>query len=300
MRIVPSFKTTFISNHWLSGGVITQASGTQINISAGSAYFYDINTKQKQTIIWNNINNLTLTNIALLKDSTYILIDINSNIIQNYTHPTSQDIRNYIFLGKISHRQGTDISNILQYYWTEDISSNDYDLADKDGSKNITGNIFSPFDANLQIKKSAGQSFRFLANSSIDLKNPHFTTEPELNPVSSLNRVYRNNTGDLVYVTNQTTVDPTKWDNGSGILQAVPSNKWTIQHIHLFPKTNSVYVFYGQNLYNSFDEAVNATKAENFVHNFDFFEGSTLRTYLITKNTTTNLNNIGDALFINI
>jgi hypothetical protein len=290
------------------GGDLVGTLGTSaFNISSGYGYIIDqtildsvgsINPKI-HTVSWSDITNISVTQfMSAGYSATYVLITSAGNHFITPIEPTSQQIRDYIYLGKVSHRFGS-INSLRSYKRLPvEIYSNLTDLNDAIGPLNLTGNIYSANDADLKIQKSAGTSYRFSSNSINNNKSPHITTDPVLSPVS-FRPTYRASSSGLKYGPSTTNIDPDYFDNGSGTLQSVPNNNWTIQRIYFFPVTNSTYVFYGQATYSSLDSARNAITSEEFIYNDpdNSFSSATFRGWLLVKKGETNLSS-ADTRFI--
>jgi hypothetical protein len=288
------------------GGNVVQQSATTFAISSGSGVILDFSTLDIDTnptyrvVNWNNITNISISGYyALNYPFVYVGISSGGN---SYIQPrdwTEKERRDNILLGKVMFRTGT-ISVIRELkYYPQDIYANIVDINDAIGTLNLFGNVYSASGANLTIKKSSGCSYRFGSNTFIDVKTPSTTDDPELRPVT-FNYVYRKAGGSTaLYIASQVNIDPSKYDNGSGVLQSVPSKDWTIQRIYFYPQTNSTYIFYGQLNYASLSLAKDGILSETFTVPDDIMNGASFRGWLLVKQGTTNLLNSSDAVFVN-
>lgn len=292
------------STKLISGGDLSGDIGSTVfNISAGygTIISHNINTgiPTKVTVSWNNINNISVSaSISSGYSATFILMDSTGSPVLSVMEPVESDIRNYIYLGKVSHRFGT-INNIRSYKRTGiELFANISDLNDALGPFNVSGNVFSNVGTNLQIKKSSGKSYRFSSNYINDAKSPNLSTDAALNPVT-FRPVYRtdSNGNTVTYGNSTTNIDPTKYDDGSGTLQTVSNNKYTLQRIYYFPVTGSVYIFYGQAAYASAIDAKSGIITETFKLNDPSFTDAILRGYLIIRQDVTDLSST-NAIFI--
>jgi len=120
-------------------------------------------------------------------------------------------------------------------------------------------------------------------------------------------RMYRSGSG-VYFDTNggnlYTDIDPTKYDDGSGIPQSVGGN-FSIQRVFSYPVNNTLYVYYGQTLYNTLPEAIQSVSTDPFVENDATAQFTTFIGYIITKGNTSDLTSnlntriIGSGLFRN-
>jgi hypothetical protein len=71
---------------------------------------------------------------------------------------------------------------------------------------------------------------------------------------------YRDNTNSDGYISAgfSGNIDPGFWDDGSGTLQAVANNDYTVQPVFIFPSLNFLFVGYGQQVFNQKTDAVEA------------------------------------------
>ena len=69
--------------------------------------------------------------------------------------------------------------------------------------------------------------------------------------ISSYNYIYQDGAGGFTFTT-EAAVDPAQYDDGSGALASVGASQATVQWVFWSPRTNNIYVQYGQELYTSF------------------------------------------------
>lgn len=283
----------------ITGGHVTQNSTTSIDISAGSGVLYDSSTQTDTFISWDTITNFSLAaNIAAGADASYILIGTGGVPTAITTEPLNAAIRNGIYVGKVSHRSGGMITAIrdMDLYGEEAVISIN-ELSNAIGPINISGNVFSAYSTDLRIQKSLGVAFRFSINTDIDRKSPSFVTDAALSPVT-FNYCQRKTGGGVLFTPSQTVIIPGMYDTGNSTLSSVANNKFTVQRIYYFPRTNSIYIFYGRYIYGSKGEAEAGLGVEEFTTDSSFFDGAILRAYLIVKGSATNLASTTDAEFI--
>lgn len=94
----------------------------------------------------------------------------------------------------------------------------------------------------------------------------------------------------------RTQVDPNQYDNGSGTLQSVANNRWTVQRLYLDRSLN-FYIHYGQDQYRTLESAVSGLLADSFYKNplteFSYFAG-----YLLIKKGCTDIDDAANCKII--
>lgn len=293
------------SSTMLSGGSLSVKNSTEITIAAGNGFIIDHENllgpfggaAAGKVVSWNQ-QDVVIAAVAT-NDYSLIAIDENGNVIQSITPFSPEEHRAYLVLGKVIHRAGTVDFTIDLQHRAVDVHSQYVDLAEAIGPINLEGNVIEPHDpsSTLEIKKSAGSTFRLNYNSVTDITNPHVTTEALQDPATFF-RVYRNGSGDWTYVSSQTTVDPDNYDDGSGTLASVPNNKFSLQRIYMFAGSGRIYVFYGQNTYSTLDEAVIGIDTEQWEGPPGNFFDASFRAYLIIKQGIADLSDPTEFRFL--
>lgn len=232
---------------------------------------------------------------ALLRISTWWLIDAAGVVSQQATRPTPTERRNKIVLGGTIYDSGSGSIIIDQSLPTilSDQANQVADLIDAMSPFSVTGNAISANGANLMINKTAGsifaRAFHHFVGPVLTL-DPHITDTPAQTPVT-FRRVSR--TVVIPPPAPVTTVNPTLWDN-NGVLTAVVGNDATIQRVFLTPGNNvadQVIVQYGQSVYPNIAQARDALGQTNFIVNPTIVDNGALIAYLIIQGSTTALNN---------
>jgi len=292
----------------VSGGIITinPLNGQVFDISEGSGYivnnYTDPINPTYQYVTWGNLSvsasafpsfgsNATTprTNIAINSDGT---------VHQQTAKFTPQDYREKIVLGRIAHGNTNVINRTLSlplttynrgFHW--------FDLANSIGPLNVNGNVYSAGSTNLTIQKSAGQTYRVGSNYKNDTTFPDITTDISSNPTEFRYR-YRNGSGLFIEEPLSTQITGSRYDNGSGTLQTVNNNQWTVQRIFFFGATRTTIIQFGQNVYNNRIDAELSTFSEQFETDPNLLDDSILRAYLLIRGGATNLSNLNDGEFL--
>jgi hypothetical protein len=291
-----------------SGGIITLNPNYSqaYDISAGNGIIVDNSSNPLdpiyQFVSWPALTAVTASAFASSGSvaswpRTQIAISASGEIIEQQNTFTLDDYRNYIVLGRIAHVNSRTIQRTLslplttyanQYHW--------FDLAYSIGIINLNGNTYSAAGTNRTIQKTSGQTYRIGSNYKFDTSSPDVTDDIAINPVTF---AYRYQSGSSFVEQPVTTeITGSLYDNGSGTLQTVNNNQWTIQRIYFFGATATTRIQYGQFVYNSLIDATAAVFTELFVADPNLEQDATLRAYLIVRGGATNLSLLGDAEFI--
>lgn len=218
----------------------------------------------------------------LTNPASYVALDINQNVIQSSSPFTNEDRRTLALVGAVIHSNNININTTNEIKAPIVAPTNQlHDMIKAVGSLNLEGNIYSPNGANLQLNKSAGVIWGLGINAA-DFYNPHVLS---VSAQTAFNFNYR--LRNSFQYSGTTSIDPNNYDNG-GVLSVVPNNRFTIQRINLFQSGLSI-LQYGQNVYQSIDEAKVGVSSENFVTEQNIGDNAIFRSYLILKKGITNL-----------
>jgi hypothetical protein len=279
----------------LSGGVLSiNVDDTKFDVSDGSGFIRNPSTGTETSVSWSGLTAQSTTYSGII---TFVSINSSSTLVYSSTEPTQDYYRDNIFLGVLVHVNGTNINAVDNQQLTILNPVNQIkDLAEALGFLNIDGNAISVSNL-LTIQKSAGTLFAFGSNYENDIKNPHIKTMAAIDTNTGGTFQYRmqDGSGSVLTLTN---INPDIWDDGSayGSAPAVGNNNWTIQRVFLFIAGN-IKIQPGQVEYNSFADALNGARDENFIVEPSIDENGTLIAQIIVEKGTTDLSN---ATFIQI
>ena len=293
----------------INGGVITidGTNGQVFRISSGSGYiinnYTDSLNPTYEYITWPN---LAITASAFpgpgqiaTYPRTNIAIDSSGNVYEKPTKFTPQDYRNYIVLGRVVHVNNSVITRTLSlplttynrgFHW--------FDLANSISPINVAGNKYSAGANDLTIQKSAGQTYRIGSNYKNNPAFPDITTDDISNPTSFRYRFRSGSGSEFIEQGLTTQITGSLYDDGSGTLQIVNNNQWTIQRIFFFGATATTIIQYGQNVYNSRTDAEAAAFTEPFEVDENLTDDAILRAYLLIRGGAADLSNLADAEFL--
>lgn len=224
-------------------------------------------------------------------NATYVAINEARQIIQSVSPFDNTDRRSLAILGAVIHSNNVNI-NVTNEIKAPIVAPTNqlHDLIKAIGSLNIEGNMYSPNGANLQLNKSAGKIFGLGINSH-DYTDPH-----RLSIAAQTALTFRYRLRNGIEYSNTTSIDPNNYDL-NGVLTAMPNNRWQIQHINLF-QSGLTRNQYGQNVYQSLQDAENAIRTESFTVEQNIADNAIFRSYLIVKKGCTNLSDATQAKFI--
>jgi hypothetical protein len=298
----------------VSGGIINTSSvyAQAYTITAGYGYIVDNYTNpevpQYKRVEWPE---LTVTASAFTTSGsiasyprTNIAINISGSVVEQQNKFSNMDYREKIVLGRLAH-VGT---NFIQRTLSLPLTSYNrgfhwFDLASSLGSINVTGNTIEPLPTSLQIKKTAGQTYRVGSNYRNDTRYPDITTDPEVSPITFAYRYRSATPGVFVETPITTLVSSSIWDDGSGTLKNPGNNNWTAQRVYYFAATNTIRIQPGQTIYGSRLAAKAGALVDPFIVDPNFIEDATFRAVLILRASNSqpiNLNDPDDAEFIAI
>ena len=279
-----------------SGGNITiNANPTKIDITQISLVVMDYSNPLNpipNIRMFGPFIGVPITNILTTK-ITHISIDEFGTIIQNDKPFTASERRHVVCIGSAVHPDMNVIQYIDVYSVTiRSVSNQLYDLFIGLGSLNIEGNVYSPNGSTLMMQRSNGVIFKAGSNFQNDPDNPHVSVIVGEVPVSFR---YRLSNGSETALT--TFIDPDSYESPIGTISNVINNKFTIQRITMF-SNGSTRLQYGQHLFNSMSEAIEALDSEQFVTENVIADNGIFRSYLIIEKGTTSLKNTANAKFI--
>lgn len=292
-----------ISTGVMYGGILSIEPGNNtFAISAGSGTITSIqqDVTERWLVNWDNITGIT---------SPFLTTDTASWVfINHYNHPEfvpisvtvpASEFKRKIFLGRIVHSNHINYTSVISEIMPcANPIGQLRDFLSSYGAINISGNEYGPAGG-LGINKTPGISFRVGSNYQYDNLNPHIINN---NAISLADFKYRwRTTNPTVFIsgTQTNSINPNQYDNGSGSLQPVPANYWTIQEIYLNPAINVPFAYFSQRIFASRDLAVaNLNLRDKFQDSLSY--DTLLRTLLVVKQGATNLNDASQALFFTV
>lgn len=215
---------------------------------------------------------------------------------------TQEELREITELGIVVHRDNLTVQRVVNegtYLGSEGLIL--YDLISSIGVFNIAGNAYTYNGANLKLDKSAGQTHRVGVNldgTADGRKRPNIIDDSSVTQVPFIYR-YQDGVGGFNEgsVSTITDIDPNQYDNGSGTLQAVNNNKWTVQTIYWYT-TGNTRIQYGQAQYDTKEQAKSAISTRAYVEDENLTTNASLRAWLIVQKGATDLSDSAQAEFV--
>lgn len=241
--------------------------------------------------------------------STFVGLDANG-IVENDVPFLPSEVRDVLPLGRVIHVDNVNIVSV------ESASNPGYDLSlgirriyKAMGPVNEAGNEFTFSGANLNILKMAGVETVYSANRQNDNKVPHVVppgVNLEIDPVTwgylfkDLNQPANN---PFTINAPVTEVDSNFYDDGTynsvlnpNLAPTTASKPWQIQPLYFFTGGQNVRIHYGQDIYGSLANALEAIDIDEVL--FDaFLRDALFGGWLIVKRGAINLSDPSVALF---
>jgi len=300
----------FIKFNWIAdtlftsllyGGVVTY-SGSTVYISSGSGIVVDHNAntvnESAATIKYVTWPNTSFTPTYInVRQVTYLAFDSSSNLIQDYEPFNSDDYVDKIILGAIGH---FDLTNVTAFQgsaltaYAQQTQTNTF--IDSFGPLKLTGYGITAQPSSFKLSVAAGTSFIHGGFYDYDPTRPsNISTVAQA--TASIAYVYRNGSGGIFFDTNGGAFYPnvtcSLYDDGTGTPASVSNNNWTIQRVTCDPRTGKLYIYYGQNIYATLDDALTNLPTDSFTEG-DTKDFTTFLGYLVVKSNTSDLSNTTD------
>jgi hypothetical protein len=300
-----------LEGNFISGGIyeytgMTQGTGQTINVAYARGWVvrntYGYATLPDVTnIYYTGGTNIPLTYLTTA-DSTYILINSGSTLVQQTSFPTPQQRRENIFLGKVVHPNRSTITSIN--------NTVDFDVSPMAALRDLwtpikiinQGVVVSYYSAGtMNIQTSAGYLWGNGIGWTTNQQNPDSVyisgTSPTTFQYRSRNGSITGSTGLPAAPTgNTTTIDSHHYDDNGNIVAVGANNKATNQRIYLFP-TGLIRIQYGQQVYNSMALAIAGIDTEIFAEFSNNRDNGVLIGILTVREDASNLADTGDAQF---
>jgi hypothetical protein len=271
--------TEELSSGILYGGELSKANDTQFTIQAGKGIVVNLNKTiasephpEINYVEWDTqtitVFNLDSQDIHQL--NSWIYIDDSGTVNQQSTPFTDAQYQNSITIGSAIHSEG--ILNFAKTFPKTAYSNSDQfsSFIRMFGPIKRSGHKITANGINLSLNRASGTSFALGRNYSVNPNFPSNIIDGAKN-LAKIHRYYKDGSGDFTRddgPTGQgyTTIDPTKFDNGSGNLANMPNNKYSIQRVYFFPSTPDILiVYYGTDHYQNKEVAEKSIFLEEFV-----------------------------------
>lgn len=277
------------------GGELLPESLNTFQISAGSGVIVDnvtdSNEPRKDEVIWGNITNISLTNIAT-SVATVIMLDNLGNVIQFplQSPPSQNDKRNKILLGVVAHSDRATVTNFFNgpIHITSPINQLE-DLSSSIGPFSVEGNQVLPIAGTAELLKTGGKSYYYGGNFQINESSPSVLPTPETSGSTTASEIGFA-TGADIFGLSGFSIDTENYDpSGLGVVTEMNNNKFSAHRIWHIPLNNILVFQYGQEQYNSLNLAVGGFSTEAFIKPPGLSLGAYIISVVITKKGETDL-----------
>ena len=291
----------------LAGGVVSGSTGdTTFSVTAGHGLIVTLNASTGSEdlypsfnyVEWDQFTNVTPTYIAS-EDTTWLLIDSNGDLVQQATAPTDAQYSEKITLGALIHPNNTNITLFKTFPITSyALAQQTYEFIRVFGPIKKSGHSISAGTTSLTIDRDAGIAFALGRNYVNNPNEPSLISDPAQDE-ATIFRYYKSGS-EFVTVPNNATIDPGNYntpDTPTG-LTSVPGGKFTIQRIFYFPdQPNILAVYYGRDVYNSINTAVENLDFEPFEEIENTIEQAIFLGHVVVKGNATDLSDSNQARF---
>ena len=289
------------------GGVVT-FSGTNLYVSPGGGLVvnYNAETGSANAVSPTQVKWGPITSSATFLTSSqysHLYIDENGDLQQQVEDFTTAQYLEKIPLGTLGHLTNAYIDAFgeeKQTTYAGPAQANQFIRAF--GPLKQQGYDLSPTTSTLEFNASSGITYKLGGFYSKDPNNPSVYDTPALNSTGKVVRVYQSGSefiGDINAGNFYDTVDPTKYDDGSGTLVNISGSTTTIQRVFIGPTSERFYVYYGQDTYDSVATALQNLTTEAFTESLTTSKSLTFIGYLVVKANTTDLSDESSANIIN-
>lgn len=242
---------------------------------------------------------ITLPGLAANLVTAVFVVDGGGGVAQielSNIFPSPTDRRTKLLIGFAFHAGASVVDAVDSAGVTGwDTGSSLDDLMSAVGDFNLSGNIYAANSGgNLLMDKGIGKAFGRGVDPG-NINDQHNIDNPLQTGITFYNYSHRDS-GSGFDTSIKSEIDPDFYDDGTGTL-ATTSNKYTIQRIVFTPRGGGrTAIEYGQALYNSLNEAIDAISANGVIRNPDL-TSAILRGWLVVQGNTTDLTNTADAVF---
>lgn len=284
-----------LSTGVVSGGELSLATSTSVNIAAGNIQFVDFHSDPTDPTAINVMFDALTVELDNPSDPlTYFMVNSSGQIVQNAGVPTRSQRRSFGILGRVVVLAGVIVNVQNSPSLVTQPMNQLFDVLASIGVFRVSGVEISPSGPNLSFNTSAGELFNAGANFTVDPTDPNVTPITAKSP-TPFRYVTQN---AVVDASTRTVIDPNLYDLG-GTATAVGggNNRSTVQRVFVFP-TQNVFVQLGQTIYNNLSDAITNIGSAGFVTNPDLVGGGVLAGFIVTTRTATDLSNATTTRFV--
>lgn len=276
---------------------ISAGSGVILSYTNGGASGSASPSVSAQVVTWSAKYSLPVSSISSA-DTTWIYVNSSGTVSQQTGVFNSENYKEYIIIGALVHPNRSSISFTSSLSNVSYGTLHQYDEFIRNlGPAKISGHRISSNGSNMKLNRSSGSAYLMGSNYPSDSNHPNFISDAGKTD-ASIHRYYSDGSGGYT-ISISSSVDASKYDDGSGTLQNVSSSYWSIQRVFYYPGYEDVLIsYYGTLTYSSLSEATAAISTETFNESNNTKDHTIFCGWLIVRGGATQLNNTSDAKFI--
>lgn len=283
---------------FIEGGSITLDTTTSVDVAAGKGFvanYADPDSRLVTPVPFGPFAGVSINNITTTAQTLLAVNSAGALVQFQDTLPTFLQRKQLIILGVVIHPGVTiiqidDTPQNLGYNGS--FSADDYINAL--GPTNISGNDYSANGANLNVDVSIGVGYFQAAAVRTTPQTPDLVPLATETALTMRHTIDDGSGGETTIATN-TVIDPDNFDDGTGVLAAVPAGEFTIQHFFRF-SNGATTTAYGQETFATLDAALVALGTEDFSE-YGGLPASLFRGRLIVQEGATDLTDLATAQF---
>lgn len=293
-----------LSTGLLHGGVLSTVNGTTtFSLTSGSGLIVTYNASTSsdpyptiQLVNWTASVSQSLTKVTASQIS-YISVAEDGEIIQSDKAPTFAEYKDRIFIGRVLHQSGSVTNGAINTPPTAyGLATSTADFIRAIGPLKINGHFLAASGSSLSLTKSAGDSYVEGRNYAGNPNIPNIIIAQE-DPAVTVSKIYRQHVsgGNPVIDTGianagYVDVNPTKYQDANGNLINVGNANFSVQRVFWFPKAvnRALFVYYGQAIYTSIDDAIAGISTENFTEGDNTKGSAILVGFLVMRGNAPN------------
>lgn len=284
----------------LTGGEITvnSSDNTLIDVAAGKALYVNMSNRDDpltEIITWEaqtydpELTSINIKWIGVQRSGEGIGQIVSSSSF------SQADKRTITILGRCWNFSSTAVVEGVGNYKVGAFSfgKTTQDLAYALGAFNIAGNVFYPTaSGSMTLSRSEGEAFSLGANFINDDTSPNICLSATVSGINSYS--YHLQNSDMLTLFE---IDAAHYDL-NGTRTVVTSGRWTVQRVYYYPGSDVVLVVYGQFMYDTYAEALEAIKTEQITLNTDILDGAILRAFIILSEGCVDLTDSDTAVIL--
>ena len=237
----------------LYGGLISINAGNTatFDVSAGAGIIVNIGgsttgypTPTITNVSWTAKTGVT-TGYLGSTEETFISVNSSGNLVLQSTVWSETQYDSQIPIGTLFHHGTGYIDLAISIPHVSYGQAQQFDpFIRAFGPLKLNGYELTGSTADFKIYKSSGKAYLMGRNYAVDPNNPNVVTDTASNPVQYYYMFYREGSGGFDTTILTTGTDVTNYDDGTGILNSVPSGKYTTQRIFGLPNQPNVLGIY--------------------------------------------------------